>query len=311
MHRLTVLLFASLFMLPLPADPPFKPGEVLEMRRWPEAQAERVQVVRVDSYGVFVKWLDVMGESYVPAEKLRRPRKAGAPESVREAPGAAAPQPVSQPASQPAVAKPAVAAPPPAQDGPPMSQQEILDYLKTRIGSDPWRHPKKAETVAGLAALIRKRGVNFRYQTGSDFSKRLVDSGGNESTIPFAIQDNFGPPNTVGWLHGTWNLIKIAPAVDYEKGGWIYRRMEFGATNGTLRIRPDGTYDWNGVKGKYRVATEDESALSYRGGGALILLAAKTGYDWIVLKDRKPESGDWIDVQEYKSRGTLQEHGTR
>lgn len=192
-----------------------------------------------------------------------------------------------------------------------MTQQEILDFLSARIGTDPWGHPKKAETVAQLAALIRKRGVDFHWVTGSDFATRLINSGGNESTIPFAIQDNFGPPNTVEWLFGSWDMVKIAPSVTYEKGGWIYRRGEMGATSGTLKIEKGGTYDWNGIKGRYRVATEQETALSYRGGGSVVLLSAKSGDDWIVLKDRKPTSGEWIVVQEYRSRGTLQEYGSR
>jgi len=199
----------------------------------------------------------------------------------------------------------------PIKGGPPMSQLEVLDFLSQRIGSDPWGHPKKAETVAELAATIRKRGVSFRYETLSDFATKLRNSGGNESTIPFAIQDNFGVPNTVEWLHGTWDLVKIAPSIVFEKGGWLYRRGEMGAKEGVLTIKADGTYDWNGIKGKHRLATEQETAMSYRGGGSVVLLAAKSGHDWIVLKDRKTDTGDWIVVQEYQSRGTMQEFGSR
>jgi len=299
-----VMLFSSLPLAGAPAEAPFQVGEVLEMRRWPGAQPERVQVIRIDSYGVLIKWLDVVGQSYMPVEKLSRPKASSAP----AAPAAPVPSQAGQ-----TRAEPATAASPSKQvpGGPLMTQQEILGFLSARIGSDPWRHPKKAEVVAELAALIRRRGVDFRYQSSSDFGTKLINSGGNESTIPFAIQDNFGPPNTLEWLHGTWDMVKIAPTVDYVKGGWIYRRGEVGATSGSLVIRSGGTYDWNGITGRYRPATEDETAISYRGGGSVVLLAAKTGYDWIVLKDRKPDTGDWITVQEYRSRGTLQEYGSR
>jgi hypothetical protein len=194
----------------------------------------------------------------------------------------------------------------PIKGGPPMSQQEVLEFLSQRIGSDPWRHPKKAETVAELAATIRKRGVSFRYQSTSDFASKLTNSGGNESTIPFAIQDNFGVPNTVEWLHGTWDLVKIAPSIVFEKGGWLYRRGEMGAKEGVLTIKADGTYDWNGIKGRHRLATEQETAMSYRGGGSVSSSRPRrTGLD------RPGKTGrGWIVVQN-TSRGTMQEFGSR
>ena len=196
-----------------------------------------------------------------------------------------------------------------------MSQEEILTFLKQRIGDDPWRHPDKPKVVAELAALIRQRGVNFRYDTLSDFASKLTNGGGNESTIPFAIKANFGAPARQDWLMGRWDLIKIGGRTRFTKDGDLYERLETGANAGNVVLKANGTYEWNSASGKFtgkwRAATAEEMAVNYQGGAGVVLLKAKSGEDWIVSKSTNSEfKGDSIDIKGLDARQTI-EHGGR
>jgi len=114
---------------------------------------------------------------------------------------------------------------------------------------------------------------------------------------------------------GAWNLGKIGAAVDYVKNNRVYRQGEIGVANvGTLTLNANGTYIWKaGVKdstsGKWRKATSKE--MTSEGGDGIVLLKAKSGYDWLVTKDRRTKlKGEWINISELGTR-QINEYGSR
>jgi hypothetical protein len=213
----------------------------------------------------------------------------------------------------PAPSEPPRAAPPPITGKGLMTQAEILDFLRTRLGEDPFAHPQREQVKQELTALIKRRGVNFRYETLSDFGREIAKYG-LTSEITFPLQANYGPPTRQAWLMGTWNLSKISPAVDFRKGDRIYRRMESGVNNvGVLTLNGNGSYVWKSSsetqRGAWRKATAEE--MKSQGGDGIVLLNAKGGWDWIVMQDRAATiRGDWIAVSEINSR-QVREFGRR
>ena len=197
-----------------------------------------------------------------------------------------------------------------------MTKAEILGYLETRLGAEPFAHPQREQIKKELAEAIKRRGVNFRYESVSDFSNQLGKYGAS-SDIVFPIQANFGPPTQQPWLMGKWSLSKIGATVD-RKGndGYIYRQTEIGVKDvGSLTISADGTYVWQigapvGVaRGAWRKATPDE--MRYQGGDAIVLSKAKGGVDWIVHQDRVTDlKDDWINIAQLDSR-QIREGGFR
>jgi len=194
-----------------------------------------------------------------------------------------------------------------------MTREEILQYLKDRIGSNPWTHPQKPQVVSDLVALIRRRGVSFRDQIGSEFENTLRNSGGNETTIPYAIKFNYGAPTTLDWYVGTWNTSQTS-----VNSWWL-----LGAKTGFMTINANGTYVWKlyvndppakYVAGAWRKATAEEMAVSYYGGDGIVLLKAKGNTDWMVMKERAATmKGDWIQITylETYSRSQTAEGGFR
>lgn len=225
------------------------------------------------------------------------------------------------PVSPPAQTKPAPATAPAtapvtiAGDGM-LTKEDILNYLKTQLGNDPFYHPQKDQIKKALAEQIKKRGVNFRYENLSDFSNALGKYGAS-SEIIFPIRDNYGPPTKQPWLMGTWSLSKVGATVDYDgKDGYIYRQTEIGVKDvGSVIINSDGSYVWNidvprGVaKGTWRKAAPEE--MPYQGGDAIVLQKAKGGVDWIVHQDHVTElKGDWVNIAQLDSR-QIREGGFR
>jgi hypothetical protein len=226
------------------------------------------------------------------------------------------PSPVPAPAPKPAAPAPEPASAPAAMAGGLMSKEEVLNFLQTRLGNEPFAHPQREQIKKELAAMIKGRGVNFRYETLSDFSNQLGKYGAN-SDIIFPLQANYGPPTKQPWLIGKWSLSKIGATVD-RKGndGYIYRQTEIGVKDvGSVIITADGKYIWNidvpkGVaQGTWRKSTPAE--MPYQGGDAIVLLKAKGGVDWIVHQDRVTElKGDWVNITQLDSR-QIREGGFR
>jgi len=204
----------------------------------------------------------------------------------------------------------------PTTEGGLLTQEAVLSFLQTRMGDQPFAHPQREQIKKELAEMIKKRGVNFRYQTLSDFSNQLGKYGAT-SDIIFPLQANYGPPTKEPWLIGKWSLSKIGATVDYKgNDGYIYRQTEIGVKDvGSVILTADGKYTWNidvpkGVaQGTWRKSTPAE--MPYQGGDAIVLLKAKGGVDWIVHQDRVTElKGDWVNITQLDSR-QIREGGFR
>lgn len=163
--------------------------------------------------------------------------------------------------------------------------------------------------------MIKQRGLDFRYSTSlTDFRSQL-NKVGTSGEISFSLQDNYGRPTKQSWLMGTWNLVKIGGAVEYVNNNRLYRQGESGVANvGTLLMNANGTYVWKSVtaqstNGKWRKASHAE--MKSEGGDGIVLLGAKSGYDWIVTKNRgTPNPGDWVSIAELGTR-QIKEFGSR
>jgi hypothetical protein len=183
-------------------------------------------------------------------------------------------------------------------------------FLRTRLPGDPFRDSALLDkTKKELGELIKKRGVNFRYETLSDFGNE-IGKFGMTSEVTFPLRDNYGPPTKQEWYIGTWST-----SVTSVNGWW-----NIAAKTGFLTINADGTYVWklsagdppaNYVRGAWRKATKKEMDVSYQGGSGIVLLSAKQGYDFIVRQDRVTTlAGDWIDISDLGTR-QMREGGKR
>jgi hypothetical protein len=179
-----------------------------------------------------------------------------------------------------------------------MTQAEILSFLQTKMGDKPFQNAGFEETRRELVELIKARGIDFLYSVDlKDFNRKLQEHGGLKREIIFALRDNYGAPTKQNWLMGAWNLGTI------------------GAGNvGTLTLNANGTYVWeagtkDSTSGKWRKATSEE--MKSQGGEGIVLLKAKSGYDWIVKKDRRTtRTGEWIFIDGLDTR-QINEYGSR
>jgi hypothetical protein len=215
----------------------------------------------------------------------------------------------------PTVSKPLAPPANPRSNGQLMTQRDVLDFLSQRLGPDPFSNPRREEIKKELAGLIKARGLDFRYEAVSAFSTQLSKFGVS-SEITFPLGDNFGPPTQQPWLLGSWKLDKIGATVDYVRGDKRYRQSEIGVKDvGALTIHVDGKYTWESgaptgpIRGDWRRATPME--MKYQGGDGLVLLKAKSGWDWIVHQDRTTRlEGRWINIAELATR-QVRESGFR
>ena len=196
-----------------------------------------------------------------------------------------------------------------------MTQEQIISFLQTKFGDKPFANPRREELKKELAEMIKARGLDFRYSTTlTDFNNKLGKYGMTSEVI-FPLRDNYGEPTKEKELMGAWNLGKIGAAVDYTKNNRVYRQGEIGVANvGTLTLNANGTYVWKaGAKdstgGKWRKATSEE--MKSKGGDGIVLLKAKSTYDWIVTKDRTTTlKGEWLNISELGTR-QINEYGSR
>ncbi len=310
------------------AAPAYRPGELVELR----------------SSGYPEKWEEVTFVGTTPGGSqpiIRQKPNAFSKEGNQRAASwdeirplasrpAATPAPGGHSAVRPvAVASPsapALAAPEPSArasggsvgSGPTglMNQAEILHFLKSRLGEQPFQNPRREAIKLELAELIKARGLDFVYDaTPSAFYNELSRLGANTSELGFPLRENYGPPTPQAWLMGSWKLGKVAPAVYVQKGEWIYRKGEIGVSGlGTLSLDASGTYLWKSAtaqstQGRWRSASKAE--MKAQGGEGVVLLKAKSGYDWIVTQDRSTTlKGDWIRVSELGTR-QVNEYGQR
>lgn len=197
----------------------------------------------------------------------------------------------------------------------PMSQDEVLAFLRSRFGAgDPFANPRKDQILDQLRGEVLRRGLSFRYETLGTFSNELGTFGAI-SNVRSAMAENFGAPAKRGDLYGTWELAKVGGNVPYEKNNRLYARSEYFAIAGKLVINPDNTYAWGTatepLAGKWRAATAEEMAKSDKGGEGIVLLRAKSGADWLVFKrDEGTPQGLGIKIVDLETRN-LRERGTR
>ena len=195
-----------------------------------------------------------------------------------------------------------------------MTKADVLAVLAP-LGPDPFQNPRREQVKSDLAEMIKARGLDFR---SSDPDKNFWDKVakvGATSDIVFPLRDNYGPPTQQAELMGTWTLGKIGGVVDFVINDELWRQNEMGVANiGALKLNANGTYGWmqkgaTVINGRWRVATPAE--MRTKGGDGIVLLDAKTGYDWLVTKNRTtPVAGKWIDISELGTR-QINEYGSR
>ena len=216
---------------------------------------------------------------------------------------------------RPAGEKSAAARPAAVNNGPLMTQEQILAFLAKEMGDEPFKNPRREAIKKELTAMIKHRGLDFHYEALSDFGKKSSKYGiGTEVTFP--LRSNFGPPTARKWLLGAWRLDKIGAAVDFTKNGDRFRQTETAVKDvGVLTLSGDNTYEWkvSGVaapmRGNWRDATTDE--MKDQGGEGIVLLKAKGTWDWIVTQNRSTQlKGEWIKIDEITSR-QIRESGRR
>lgn len=202
-----------------------------------------------------------------------------------------------------------------AGGGAPMSQQEVLAFLKERLGDgDPFRNPQREAVLQALREEVLRRGVDFHSHAIGTFANELSRYGAL-SNVTYALSSNFGPPATLSQLTGNWRLIKVGATTTVSRGGNLYQRQEYAGLAGSLNIGAGGDYVWNSpsglLRGRWRNATPEEMAKSDKGGEGVVLLNAKSGADWLVFRrtEEGPE-GTGIKITDLATRN-LRERGTR
>lgn len=186
-----------------------------------------------------------------------------------------------------------------------MTKAEVIEYLKTRVGTSG-HHSKKAEASKELVEMIKRRGVDFPLPYTD--RHHISQVGGNDTTydVISAIQYNYGAPTQRSWLMGTWDMTIVA----------VGRYGSIGGKAAYLMINKDKTYTWKPglndtvIKGKWREATEEEMKL--QGGEGIVLLRGESGDDWLVRKDVNPNfKTDHIDVWHLQDGGAQRRIGKR
>ena len=272
------------------ADDIYSPGDAIEYKaeRSPE-KWEPGTVVRMAPGGTQVivreKPTQFFPEGNQRAYALDEVRRRGG-----AVPGAARPATVDPAASAPAVNATAEAGL--------MSQEEILAYLQSHLGDQPFQHPAREKVLKDLGRKIMQRGVDFRYQAIGAFSNALGKFGA-VSTITFPMAENYGPPAQADWYRGTWDILKVGATVEVTRNRRIYQQQEMAAKAGSLTIEGGGRYLWSSPSGtfdgRWRAATPQELAVSYKGGAGVVLQRGKSGTDWIVFKrDTEGQNGEGV-----------------
>jgi hypothetical protein len=198
-----------------------------------------------------------------------------------------------------------------------MSQADIIAFLKARLGSDPFSNPRRYAVKTELAEEIKRRGMSFHFDPLSPFFTQASKYTGMDSELTNPLHDNFGPPTKQSWLMGSWKLDIVGATTTYERNDEIWRKEASAAGNvGRLTINGDGSYVWTAnapvatFRGRWRKATPAE--MMSQGGDGVVLINAKSGWDWIVtqLRGSTVLKGDVIYVSYINGRG-VREIGRR
>ncbi|MEO8360411.1 MAG: hypothetical protein ABI672_10310 [Vicinamibacteria bacterium] len=198
-----------------------------------------------------------------------------------------------------------------------MSQAEVLALVRTKLGANPATNPRREDLLREIGQVIKRRGVNFHHDGLSPFANELTRAvGGMDLDLTWTLKENFGPATKQSWLIGSWRLDIVGATTEFEKGGDIYRKEASAAANvGKLTVAADGSYVWRAnfpvanFRGRWRKATAAE--MKTQGGDGIVLLGAKSGYDWIVMQNRVwTKQGDVVSISDLNTR-QLREIGLR
>lgn len=323
-----LLVLAAAFGVTAANAQPYNPGDKVEYKaqNWPEKWEA----------GTFVR--DVPGgrqvliretptqfypEGFQRAYALNDVRSAGSAAPARDQPQQTQIAPARQ-AANPGTGRVSKADPAPivepvpqagAGGGAQMSQQDVLGFLQTRLGTgDPFSNPKREQVLQQLREEVLRRGVNFRYTAVGEFSNQLGKYGAL-SNVTAALSENFGSPASLNELNGKWRLLKVGAPTTFVKGNDLYRRGEYFGDAGSVVVNPDGSYVWDSpsglLKGRWRKATANEMAKSDKGGEGVVLTNAKSSADWLVFRrTEEGPQGNGIKITDLATRN-LRERGTR
>lgn len=292
----------------------YRPGQPIEYKaaNWPERWARGVFVREIPG-GTQVLIREEPTQFFPEGSQRAYARAdvrpvAGASAAPAQARGATA-QPVRPRAAPAPEPRPAPGGAPIAGTGRggPMSQQEVLAFLRERLGSgDPFANPRREAVLQALRGEILRRGVDFHNHAIGDFANQIGRYGAL-SNVHFALNDNFGPPANRNELYGTWRLIQVGATTTVSRGNNLYQRQEYAGLAGSLTVNAGGTYVWNSpsgpLRGNWRPATAAEMAQSDKGGEGVVLLNARNGADWLVHKrtEEGPE-GTGIMIRDLATR---------
>ncbi|MBX9695975.1 MAG: hypothetical protein K2Z81_26550 [Cyanobacteria bacterium] len=300
----------------------YQPGQILYFKYCNERTEGRVlsqdgSGIRIEAKNPLTGQYDGSNIRYITPDIIlpdAQPASAGGPiQSVTPA-GNSAPNAMAQEASTPSDSNsPETALSPVSSSGGLLTKEEILGFLRQRLGTgDPFAGGKHDPVMTELAELIKARGVNFRMDIGDQYYKQLQKFGPSP-TVNATIMDNFGSPAKTNFYFGTWKMFQSGGTTTFVKDNTLYRRMEYAGNSGSLTINSNGTYIWHAASGnfngRWRNATKAEMDVSYKGGQGIVLLHGKAGDDWIVHDDDTAD-GQNIRVAGLTTRGT-KEVGSR
>jgi hypothetical protein len=222
--------------------------------------------------------------------------------------GPAVQPPMNNPAQPPANNTPAPNAAGIGPKGPPLTEAEVLSYMRQQLGPNK---ENAQQANKDLGALVKARGTNFMYLYG-----RVMDN--PNSTFPDEISalmlnsdaagplsHNYGPPNTKEQLFGTWETNTLGlPTHTYEEDKRITHLELSNAKSGTVSILPGNRYRWQSasglVEGTWRDARPDE--MGDQGGAGIILENAKDGKKWVAYKYRAATAHEYLGLAEVDNR---------
>ena len=177
----------------------------------------------------------------------------------------------------------------PQFDGPPLTEEDIKDYLMKTMGDKPqnlnWGGPRE-KAYENLVNMIKDRGTAFKGLTvASSFDNFLRHYQVPQDVIE-GVENNFGTPVKPNWYFGNWNMAKH----EFDVNG-------FGTEAGRadqLIIQPNGEYRWGDRKGFWHPAAKADLQKIGKGATGVVLESFRGNTDWVVYKDDRMPGTDNI-----------------
>ncbi len=165
----------------------------------------------------------------------------------------------------------------PQFDGPPLTQNDIIDFLSKSFGDNPrnlaWGGPRE-KVYDDLMNMIKDRGTAFKgLEVASKFDNDLRFFEPHQGVIE-AIENNFGAPVQPDWFFGSWKTAKH----DFGTQEWPAGKLE------PLKVGADQTYSFGNIQGNW-VPASKEDLMNVGKGSGIVLRNFRDGRDWIMFKD--------------------------